>query len=158
MSRIVCSCGKEFHLHNRNSSANVKHHLRKNPGHREILRFSFKDPMKMEVVNKSEDRYTPIPGDLAKAMAYLYSKDGMDLKTDDLRDAAIQVMKFFGFENEVVGNHLEQDEIALMYQLKDIRLIDTRIEEYNLLDGNPWRGELFHPQRQEDQGLFFKEA
>ena len=97
----------------------------------------------MEVVNKSEDRYTPIPGDLAKAMAYLYSKDGMDLKTDDLRDAAIQVMKFFGFENEVVGNHLEQDEIALMYQLKDIRLIDTRIEEYNLLDGNPWRVNYF---------------
>ena len=158
LSTIVCSCGKEFHLHNRNSSANFRHHLRKNSGHREILRFSFKDPRKMEVVYKSEDRYVPTPDDLAKAMAYLYSKDGMILKEEDLRDTAIQVMQFLGFEKEVVGNHLEQDEIALMYQLEDVGLVDTRIEEYNLLDGNPWEGQLLHPQRQEDQGTLIHEG
>ena len=97
----------------------------------------------MEVVNKSEDRYTPIPGDLAKAMAYLYSREGTILKEEDLRDTALQVMQFFGFEREVVGNHLEQDEIALMYQLEDVGLVSTRIEEYNLLDGNPWRVNYF---------------
>ena len=97
----------------------------------------------MEVVYKSEDRYMPIPGDLAKAMAYLYSREGTILKEEDLRDTAVQVMQFFGFEREVVGNHLEQDEIALMYQLEDMELIDTRIEEYNLLDGNPWRVNYF---------------
>ena len=97
----------------------------------------------MEVVYKSEDRYMPIPGDLAKAMAYLYSREGTILKEEDLRDTALQVMQFFGFEKEVVGNHLEQDEIALMYQLEDMGLIDTRIEEYNLLDGNPWRVNYF---------------
>ena len=67
----------------------------------------------------------------------------MILKADDLRDTSIQVMQFFGFEKEVVGNHLEQDEIALMYQLEDVGLVDTRIEEYNLLDGNPWRVNYF---------------
>ena len=87
--------------------------------------------------------YIPTPQDLAKAMAYLYSKDGMILKEEDLRDTAVQVMQFFGFEKEVVGNHLEQDEIALMYQLEDVGLISTRIEEYNLLDGNPWRVNYF---------------
>ena len=87
--------------------------------------------------------YIPTPGDLTKAMAYLYSRNGMDLKADDLRDTAVQVMQFFGFEREVIGNHLEQDEIALMYQLEDIGLIDTRIEEYNLLDGTPWRVNYF---------------
>ena len=143
MSTIICSCGKEFHSNNRSSTANVRHHLRKNPGHREILRFSFKDPRKMEVIYKSEDRYMPIPGDLAKAMAYLYSREGTILKEEDLRDTAVQVMQFFGFEREVVGNHLEQDEIALMYQLEDAGLVDTRIEEYNLLDGNPWRVNYF---------------
>ena len=97
----------------------------------------------MEVVNKSEDRYTPIPGDLAKAMAYLYSKNGAVLTAEALRDPAVQVMQFFGFEKEIVGNHLEQDEIALMYQLEDLGLIDTRIEEYNLLDGNSWRVNYF---------------
>ena len=65
------------------------------------------------------------------------------MKADDLRDTAIQVMQFFGFEREVVGNHLEQDEIALMYQLEDMGLIDTRIEEYNLPDGNSWRVNYF---------------
>ena len=112
----------------------------------------------MEVVYKSEDRYMPIPGDLAKAMAYLYSREGTILKEEDLRDTAIQVMQFFGFEKEVVGNHLEQDEIALMYQLEDVGLVDTRIEEYNLLDGNPWEGQLLHPQRQEDQGTLIHEG
>ena len=97
----------------------------------------------MEVIYKSEDRYMPIPGDLAKAMAYLYSREGTILKEEDLRDTAVQVMQFFGFEREVVGNHLEQDEIALMYQLEDAGLVDTRIEEYNLLDGNPWRVNYF---------------
>ena len=97
----------------------------------------------MEVVYKSEDRYMPIQGDLAKAMAYLYSREGTILKEEDLRDTALQVMQFFGFEREVVGNHLEQDEIALMYQLEDVGLVSTRIEEYNLLDGNPWRVNYF---------------
>ena len=87
--------------------------------------------------------YIPTPDDLAKAMAYLYSRNGMILKADDLRDTSIQVMQFFGFEREVVGNHLKQDEIALMYQLEDVGLVDTRIEEYNLLDGNPWRVNYF---------------
>ena len=30
-----------------------------------------------------------------------------------------------------------------MYQLEDVGLVDTRIEEYNLLDGNPWRVNYF---------------
>jgi hypothetical protein len=97
----------------------------------------------MEVVDKSEDRYIPTPGDLAKAMAYLYSRNGTELDVDDLRDTAMQVMQFFGFEREVVGNHLEQDETALMYQLEDAGLIGTRTEEYNLTDGNPWRVNYF---------------
>jgi|YelNatPaOPRAMG01_1025707.scaffolds.fasta_scaffold01728_1 hypothetical protein len=87
--------------------------------------------------------YIPTPQDLARAMAYLYSRNGSALCEDDLRDTAVQVMQFFGFGREVVGNHLEQDDIALMYQLEDIGLIDTRIEEYNLPHGNPWRVNYF---------------
>lgn len=87
--------------------------------------------------------YIPTPEDLARAMVYLYSRNGMDLKADDLRDTAVQVMQFFGFEREVVGNHLEHDEIAMMYQLEDLGLVDTRVEEYNLLDGNSWRVNYF---------------
>jgi hypothetical protein len=87
--------------------------------------------------------YIPTPQDLAKAVAYLYSRNGSALCEDDMRDTAVQVMQFFGFGKEVVGNHLEQDDIALMYQLEDIGLIDTRIEEYNLPHGNPWRVNYF---------------
>ena len=80
---------------------------------------------------------------LASAMAYLYSKNRTKLKAEDLRDTAVLVMQLFGFEKEVVGNHLEQDEIALMYQLEDIGLVNTRIEEYTLMDGTPWRVNYF---------------
>ena len=87
--------------------------------------------------------YIPTPDDLARAMAYLYSRNESVLGAEDLMDTAIQVMQFFGFEREVVGNHLEHDEIAMMYQLEDLGLVDTRVEEYNLLDGNPWRVNYF---------------
>ena len=65
------------------------------------------------------------------------------LRQDDLQDTALQVMQFFGFEREVVGNHLEPDEISLMYQLEDVGLVGTRIEEHNLIDGKPWRVNYF---------------
>ena len=50
--------------------------------------------------------YFPTPEDLAKAMVYLFSKEGMTLRQEDLRDTVLQVMQFFGFEREVVGNPL----------------------------------------------------
>lgn len=81
--------------------------------------------------------------DLAKAMAYAYSMNGMVIKAEDLSSTAIQVMQFFGSEREIVGNHLEQEDIALMYQLEDIGLVGTRIEEYNLVDGKEWRVNYF---------------
>ena len=145
MTTIVCSCGKEFHLRYRSSTSSVRKHLKQNPGHQEVLRFTFTDPRKIEVVDEqeSESRYTPTPQDLAKAMAYLYSQNGTGAKADDFRDTAMQVIQFFGFEREVVGNHLEPDEISLMYQLEDIGLINTKIEEHNLLDGKPWRVNYF---------------
>lgn len=87
--------------------------------------------------------YIPTPDGLAKAMAYAYSRSGMELKVDDLRATAVQMMQFFGFEREVVGNHLEHDEIAMMYQLEDLGLVDTRVEEYNLPEGNSWRVNYF---------------
>jgi hypothetical protein len=31
----------------------------------------------------------------------------------------------------------------MMYQLEDLGLVDTRVEEYNLLDGNSWRVNYF---------------
>jgi hypothetical protein len=134
----------EFHSKaNRNTYYGFKEHRKRNPGHHEVLRFTFRDPRKIEVINTSEGRYMPTPDDLARAMAYLYSRNGVDLKPDDLRDTAVQVMQFFGFEMEVVGNHLEHDEIAMMYQLEDLGLVDTRVEEYNLLDGNSWRVNYF---------------
>ena len=137
LSTIVCSCGTEFHSQaNRNTHSGFRAHRKRNPEHYEVLRFSFVDP-------RVTLNYTVTPQDLAKAMAYLYSKNGAVLTAEDLRDTAVQVMQFFGFEKEVVGNHLEQDEIALMYQLEDTGLVDTRIEEYNLLDGNSWRVNYF---------------
>ena len=80
---------------------------------------------------------------LASAMAYCYSEMGRKTEPNEFGETATQIMQFFGFEREVVGNHLEQDEIALMYQMEDIGLINTSIEEYTLMDGTPWRVNYF---------------
>ena len=113
--------------------------------HHEILRFSFTDPRKRNAINgqKFDGHSIPTPEDLAKAMAHIFSREGTILRADDLRDTAIQVIQFFGFESEVVDNHLEPDEISLMYQLEDVGLVSTMIEEHNLLDGKSWRVNYF---------------
>ncbi len=63
-------------------------------------------------------------------MAYLYSQKGIEAKADDLLDTAISIMQFFGFESEVVGNHLEREDLAVIYQLEDLGLVKTGTEEY----------------------------
>ena len=137
MSTIVCSCGTEFHSQaNRNTYSGFRAHRKRNPEHYEVLRFSFVDP-------RDSLNYTVTHQDLAKAMTFLYSKNGAVLPAEDLRATAVQMMQFFGFEREIVGNHLEHDEIAMMYQLEDLGLVDTRVEEYNLPDGNSWRVNYF---------------
>ncbi len=50
MTTIVCSCGKEFHFRYRSSSGSIRSHFHKNSGHKEVLRFSFKDPRLQEEV------------------------------------------------------------------------------------------------------------
>ena len=80
---------------------------------------------------------------LASAMAHCYSEMGRKVRPEEFTGTAIEIIQFFGFEREVVGNHLEPDEISLMYQLEDIGLINTKIEEHNLLDGKPWRVNYF---------------
>ena len=40
-------------------------------------------------------------------------------------------------------NEEQKQERALMYQLEDIGLINTRMEEYTLMDGTPWRVNCF---------------
>ncbi len=76
-------------------------------------------------------------------MAYLYSQKGIEAKADDLLDTAIAIMQFFGFENEVVGNHLEHEDLAVMYQLEDLGLVKTRIEEYLITTNRVWRANYF---------------
>ncbi len=88
-------------------------------------------------------RYIPIPQDLARAMAKLYSKNGIEVRADDFLDTAMAVLQFFGFENEVVANHLEHEDLAVMYQLEDLGLVKTRIEEEILATNKIWRVNYF---------------
>ncbi len=56
--------------------------------------------------SRYSQRYIPFPLDLARAMACLYSQKGIEAKADDLLDTALAILQFFGFESEVVANHL----------------------------------------------------
>jgi hypothetical protein len=93
--------------------------------------------------SEAQSRYIPTIDDLARAIANAFSRGGSPISVEDVRGTAAQIIQFFGFEREVVGNHLEPEETALMYQLEDIGLVNTRMEEHKIWNGSRWRVNYF---------------
>ncbi len=149
----------EYHLKNREKISKLNHEyymkMKSDPNNpikkyylknrERIRKYQHKYYLRSKGLQTSDysQRYIPVPADLARAMAYLYSQKGIEAKADDLLDTAISIMQFFGFENEVVGNHLEHEDLAVMYQLEDLGLVKTRIEEEILATNKIWRVNYF---------------
>ena len=84
------------------------------------------------------------PGELAVAMANVYTEQGREVNVEEFRSVAEGIIQFFGYDSEVVENHLEEGDRQVMYQLEDIGLVSTRSEETSLMiDGKPWRTHYF---------------
>jgi len=81
--------------------------------------------------------------ELANALAYAYSLRGTEIPMDDAMSTSLQILSFFGYENQVLGNSLDQEDLALMYQLEDLDLVKTEVE-YDTVAGNKeWRINYF---------------
>jgi hypothetical protein len=52
---------------------------------------------------------------------------------------ALRVLNYFGYEDEVIDNALDQDDRRLFYFLQDVQLLKTDWEEAILASGRTWR-------------------
>ncbi|MEM0449509.1 MAG: DUF6015 family protein [Methanomassiliicoccales archaeon] len=61
------------------------------------------------------------------------------LEKDAADTLALRVLNYFGFENEVIDNTLDQEDRRLFYFLQDMGLLKTAWEEALLPNGRSWR-------------------
>lgn len=63
----------------------------------------------------------------------------MEVTEDIASDIALRVLNYFGFEDEIIDNVLDQDDRRMFYFLQDVQMLQTRWEEAVLPNGRTWR-------------------
>mgnify|MGYP000843897077 FL=1 len=63
----------------------------------------------------------------------------MGVTRDIADDIALRVLNYFGFDEEIIDNVLDQDDRRMFYFLQDIQLLRTHWEEAILPNGRTWR-------------------
>lgn len=61
------------------------------------------------------------------------------VERDMASQLALRVLNYFGYEDEVIDNALDQDDRRLFYFLQDVQLLKTDWEEAILPSGRTWR-------------------
>lgn len=61
------------------------------------------------------------------------------VKKDAAELLAIRVLNYFGYDDEVIDNALDQDDRRLFYFLQDVSILRTAWEEAILASGRTWR-------------------
>ncbi len=67
------------------------------------------------------------------------SIDERGMKTSAAQMMAEHVLNFFGFNDRIIDNILEQEDRDVFYMLEDAGLLTTEREETTLYDGREWR-------------------
>lgn len=67
------------------------------------------------------------------------SVDGRTMEESAARMMAEHVLNFFGFNERIIDNILEQEDRDVFYMLEDAGLLTTEREETTLYDGREWR-------------------
>lgn len=72
--------------------------------------------------------------------------DGRRMEQNAAATMAEHVLHFFGFNERIIDNVLEQEDRDVFYMLEDAGLLTTEREETTLYDGREWRIHywLFH--------------
>ncbi len=60
--------------------------------------------------------------------------------TKDISDEiSLRVLNYFGYDEEIIDNVLDQDDRRMFYFLQDVELLSTHWEEAVLPNGRMWR-------------------
>ncbi len=62
-----------------------------------------------------------------------------ELKLEDARAMAEHILRFFGYQEEIIDNILEPEDRDAFYMIEDTGLLTTSREETTLYDGREWR-------------------
>ena len=63
----------------------------------------------------------------------------MDVTKDVSDDIALRVLNYFGYDEEIIDNVLDQDDRRMFYFLQDVELLGTHWDEAILPNGRNWR-------------------
>jgi hypothetical protein len=63
----------------------------------------------------------------------------MGVTEDIAKDLAYRVLSYFGYNDEIIDNALNQDDRRFFYFLQDVQILGTHWEEALLPTGRTWR-------------------
>lgn len=66
-------------------------------------------------------------------------RNKMGVTEDIANDIAFRVLNYFGYEDEIIDNALDQDDRRMFYFLQDVQILSTHWEEAILPTGRTWR-------------------
>jgi hypothetical protein len=66
-------------------------------------------------------------------------KNKLEVTSDVAADITFRVLNYFGFEDEIIDNALDQDDRRMFYFLQDVQILSTHWEEAILPSGRTWR-------------------
>ena len=66
-------------------------------------------------------------------------KNKLEVTEDVADDIAYRVLNYFGYEDEIIDNALDQDDRRMFYFLQDVQILSTHWEEAVLPTGRTWR-------------------
>ena len=66
-------------------------------------------------------------------------RNKMGVTEDIANDISFRVLNYFGYEDEIIDNALDQDDRRMFYFLQDVQILGTHWEEAILPSGRTWR-------------------
>lgn len=66
-------------------------------------------------------------------------RNKMGVTEDIANDISFRVLNYFGYEDEIIDNALDQDDRRMFYFLQDVQILSTHWEEVVLPTGRTWR-------------------
>lgn len=66
-------------------------------------------------------------------------EEKLDIEKTQAKKIATTILDFFGFDDRIIDNHLEQHERQLFYMLESQGLLQTQRELVTLMNGRQWR-------------------
>ena len=66
----------------------------------------------------------------------------MGVADDVASNVTYRVLNYFGYDDEIIDNVLDQDDRRMFYFLQDVQILKTRWEEVILPSGRTWKYSL----------------